>query len=642
MQLLVVSKEQPFAKGVESILGIHGHRVAHYADIDEALQAVSLDVVSAVLIHADRADGETLRTISRAKNAGAREIFVCARDVSDDASEAAFMHGVRFIFDAPLRPNILLAQIALLNPTSALPSLPSTHITETHAEPVSLPGKPLSLFDDRLTQKLLHNPRRLDIVANTALETVCLSASLSKAMLFAVDDKTPGSFGYLASFGVINRLLDPGLPIVSGIGAALRRYGHVVSRGTPTDALTVQQLAELGMEAAIPVSADGKLLAILLIGRCVNGTPPNKQTLETVFAQCRDLGRLIAHISSFVRTSTSDNMLASLLHGLQGIILLFDEHLNIVFANAVATRVFSPTSRLDATRLPNGLTSFLSTAIQASPAKDLPSFRLNYEGRQFSFIAHRISHENATFLTLVGTDETPSIEESRQKIAGAQRALLQSAGAQIAHIFNNSLTPLHTFTQIAPERQGDPSFLPEAIEGMLPSLRRMLRETQRISLLAESIKMAPTTVPVTAAITDAWNAVTGLFAASTPPTLSIKIEPESFVPLVRAPSDLLRSLLVEILHNALVFSSKSNVEISVANIDQRDVEICVHDFGPGFPADLLNCFPQPFVTFGSATGIGIGLTIAHRHAERLNGRLTIGHSDVTTGGVVCLHLPLIQ
>lgn len=116
-------------------------------------------------------------------------------------------------------------------------------------------------------------------------------------------------------------------------------------------------------------------------------------------------------------------------------------------------------------------------------------------------------------------------------------------------------------------------------------------------------------------------------------------EPE----IVRADAAQIERVLVNVLENALKFSSPTDVvEVSAAR-NAASVSIRVRDHGPGvLEADRERIF-EPFERgTGSATGTGLGLAIARGFAEANGGRLRVESVGPAGGSVFVLELPAID
>jgi signal transduction histidine kinase len=96
--------------------------------------------------------------------------------------------------------------------------------------------------------------------------------------------------------------------------------------------------------------------------------------------------------------------------------------------------------------------------------------------------------------------------------------------------------------------------------------------------------------------------------------------------------------LRELLYNAAKYSDGQHITLSVTDTENT---ICytVEDVGPGLPDDKAETLFKPFTRDGDlAEGIGLGLTLALRHAKSLGGNLSID-TDYHQGCRVTLELP---
>jgi PAS domain S-box-containing protein len=112
---------------------------------------------------------------------------------------------------------------------------------------------------------------------------------------------------------------------------------------------------------------------------------------------------------------------------------------------------------------------------------------------------------------------------------------------------------------------------------------------------------------------------------------------------VRADTEKLRQILVNLLSNATKFTDRGGrIELACSLADER-VTIAVRDSGIGIPADKLAAIFDPFVQVrGGLTrqheGTGLGLAISRDLARGMGGELTVS-SEVGVGSRFCLVLP---
>jgi signal transduction histidine kinase len=88
-------------------------------------------------------------------------------------------------------------------------------------------------------------------------------------------------------------------------------------------------------------------------------------------------------------------------------------------------------------------------------------------------------------------------------------------------------------------------------------------------------------------------------------------------------------VIANLLHNADLYSTVgSPVHVSARRLPET-VEIVVRDFGPGIPPELADTVFEPFhrVERGPTPGTGLGLHIARRLIEGMNGHIWLTDAD---------------
>lgn len=116
------------------------------------------------------------------------------------------------------------------------------------------------------------------------------------------------------------------------------------------------------------------------------------------------------------------------------------------------------------------------------------------------------------------------------------------------------------------------------------------------------------------------------------------------LPYVRADAALLQQALTELLDNAWKFSARqaeAQVALQVQRVDGR-VQLVLQDNGAGFATQQSERLGLPFVRLHSAQqfeGVGLGLALARKCVERLQGALNL-QAQPGQGCTVILELPL--
>jgi signal transduction histidine kinase len=126
--------------------------------------------------------------------------------------------------------------------------------------------------------------------------------------------------------------------------------------------------------------------------------------------------------------------------------------------------------------------------------------------------------------------------------------------------------------------------------------------------------------------------------------LKIKL-PEEPLPPVQADHDKISQVLINLVTNAMKFTTKGSVLIEVKQKDEY-VLTCVTDTGVGIPQDQRS---ELFKKFSKATaptpgtisaGSGLGLYISKKYVEKQGGDIWLERSEPDVGSTFCFSLPI--
>jgi signal transduction histidine kinase len=128
--------------------------------------------------------------------------------------------------------------------------------------------------------------------------------------------------------------------------------------------------------------------------------------------------------------------------------------------------------------------------------------------------------------------------------------------------------------------------------------------------------------------------------------LSLELaEVKGSLPLVMADRDRTRQILINLIGNAVKFTEKGGVTISLEPSDKK-MKISVTDTGKGIPVEsqhlLFHKFQQAassILTRDDTRGTGLGLYISRLLAEGMAGSLELGHSEAGKGSTFVVELP---
>jgi two-component system, NtrC family, sensor histidine kinase HydH len=120
--------------------------------------------------------------------------------------------------------------------------------------------------------------------------------------------------------------------------------------------------------------------------------------------------------------------------------------------------------------------------------------------------------------------------------------------------------------------------------------------------------------------------------------ISVAVTPGHGSPMVLGRPAELEQVLNSIISNGIEAMEDGGVlGVMWTNGADGKVEVRVTDTGPGVPADMMQKVFEPFQT-GKAAGLGVGLALGRRIAERMGGSLDLANGALH-GAVVTLRLP---
>lgn len=251
--------------------------------------------------------------------------------------------------------------------------------------------------------------------------------------------------------------------------------------------------------------------------------------------------------------------------------------------------------------------------------------------------SRRVSDRDASRLDPLPTDNVPAelvpLVEQLNALLGRLSTSLDAERrflADAAHELRSPVAALALQVQLA-QRATDPAARTEALEELRRGIERARRLVQQ---LLDFARLEPGVVPDAPQRLDlaalAREVVGGQSARAEALGIDLGADAGAEVPVLGSPSEL-RSLLENLLDNALRYApAQSAVTVRVRHA-VRGAEVEVVDAGPGIPgAERARVFERFHRVAGDATrGTGLGLAIAKAIVERHHG--TIALADAHPG-----------
>ncbi len=249
------------------------------------------------------------------------------------------------------------------------------------------------------------------------------------------------------------------------------------------------------------------------------------------------------------------------------------------------------------------------------------------------------------------------LEQRNQELTQAYQLKLESDQQKSAFIQNMShqiRTPLNIicgFTQILAadiqERQGTK-------EGEILSDSEVTDITSRMKAASKTISHISRMLSTSSTLNSQQEPLLTTFSCNTlcraviSPIISdvhdgVKIKVDTEVPdslTIRTDMQILRTILDELLDNAIKFTKEGSITIGCRQTDEHTICFSVSDTGTGIPLSERNRIFTPFTKLNSFTeGIGLGLSLCYHAAHQLGGDL-IYDETYTKGTRFIVSIPL--
>lgn len=229
------------------------------------------------------------------------------------------------------------------------------------------------------------------------------------------------------------------------------------------------------------------------------------------------------------------------------------------------------------------------------------------------------------------------LETARAAAESANRAKSDFL-ANMSHEIRTPMTAILGFTEVAMESVTDP-----AVRGHLETVHRNgqhlielindILDLSKIESGALHVEQAPVNLPLLVA--DVCELLR-IRAEHKGVALELEIEDSSPV-WITSDGKRVRQILTNLVGNAIKFTERGSVSVTVSGISRQQVEVQIRDSGIGIAPDRLQAIFNPFEQADASTtrrfgGTGLGLTISRRLARLLGGDVEV-ESQLGVGSV---------
>jgi signal transduction histidine kinase len=227
-------------------------------------------------------------------------------------------------------------------------------------------------------------------------------------------------------------------------------------------------------------------------------------------------------------------------------------------------------------------------------------------------------------------------QREREVLRADQLVAVGQMAAGVAHELRNPLTSIKMLVQANCEEAEARGLPVEDLQIIEQEIRRMERCLQTFLDFARPPQPERRPVSLAGLVQRMFTLVEGRARKQ---HVTLHFRPPTTLVIVEADADQIQQLLVNLALNALdAMPQGGSLDISLGGPVHGQVELRVHDTGPGIAPGLLPRLFEPFVS-SKETGLGLGLVVSRRIAESHGGNLWVTNPP-HGGACFVLRLPV--
>jgi nitrogen-specific signal transduction histidine kinase/DNA-binding NarL/FixJ family response regulator len=467
---------------------------------------------------------------------------------------------------------------------------------------------------------------------------IFLEASAKQSL---VKNKQSQSLTCIASLGLPTDLVDCfKLNRKVGLGHELTQHPRILSRDDATRTVSTEtanaiskEFAVLGCHLAIPITDRENVIGLAVLNGPVTGRNYTEDELELLYLLMEELGLAIRNSRLHNELAQHGELIENVMHSMSSGAIVFSEDLEILYINEAAMRFLGlrqsgPDRNIDFAELPANLTTPVHRAVEKG--ERLAPFKISgnkiNEIYQISIFPFRQKGEQVQLPrpTMVILEDFTKIEASKEAaLEHSKTEIISLIAERFAHEIRNSLVPLTTHAQLIDKKINQPQFQASLKSAMLKETARIKRFSEQMLYLAQFSQTGHSKLDPEAIITNAFDRAKCIHPSTTEATLKLKNQAPDAT--IKANTEALCYVFEELLLNSLqTEQSEQCIQVQIQQENETMLSIRLRDSGTGIDSKILDKAIEPFYTT-RPTGIGLGLSVAHKVITEHNGTLKLNN-----------------
>ena len=426
-------------------------------------------------------------------------------------------------------------------------------------------------------------------------------------------------------------------------------WHEAYNSGDPLRITAASVLRDLGGDVAFPLTDDGTILGLALVGPKRSGDPyfvEDINLLETLISQAAitmknaQLYREVVLVNEYV-----DNILSTMESG----VIAINAAGNVSLFNLAAQRL-TGCNRIDVQGesyrcLPRALVPPLHEALEAkTPRSQFETYVVRPDGTNVPLVCSTAILNQKGGSThgalIVFSDLTRLKDLEREKRRAERLAAFGALASGVAHEIKNPLVAIRTFAELLPERFTDPEFREDFARVVINEIARIDDLVGRLRGIAAATPQQVGAVDIRQPIADT---LLLLRAQLEQTRTTVRWDVQDSTPFVAVDEAQLKQLFLNLFLNAIeAMGSRGELLIRVSRQDLRGAQWVVAeviDSGPGIPDSVKTRIFDPFFTT-KPRGSGLGLAICRGIADAHRGAIRAENRTDRPGAKVIVELPV--